>query len=304
MALKIVHLCDVHSAKGDDVPAQYAHTLTLDGGTYAIDLCPACDAEKFLPMVAFLDAFGLLTDGAVDPREAVAENLRLSAGVATSKPTRVRVRASSFVPEDAPQDASAAPVAAPAAPEALATPEAEERLYPSTRARLPQVRQMLLEAPEGIRADVMTSALNLSHGALTTALDVLREAGRAEYLGHRWWAPENVPQAMRAELEAKRAVVAARNTVPRICPVDGEAISGTSQWHDHCTRAHGAPPAQILGLVCPLDGEAFSHPQVLGMHGRKEHDAVHTPQLFQLAIDAGDPVGIVAGIRKEYGRAD
>lgn len=312
MALKIVHLCDVHSAKGEDIPATFAHTIGVDGGTFAVDLCPQCDAERFLPLVGFLEAFGLLTDGAVDPRPAIAENLRTlyaQQSGASLPPAAVPAPAPAAAPVRA-QQPEPRPIAPrpPSKPVQGRSEPAEEELlpagrvvYPETAARLPALRTLLLGNPDGLSVREIQQRMQLTAGAATNALGLLKEAGHAEYLGQRWHAPENVPEDVRERFAAQREIVAARNSVPRVCPVDGEQFSGTSQWADHCTRAHGVSPAEFFGLVCPLDAEEFSAPQVLGMHGRREHDAVHTPQLFQLAAEAGDPVGLVADIRKRFG---
>ena len=97
-----------------------------------------------------------------------------------------------------------------------------------------------------------------------------------------------------------RALVAARNTVPRVCPVDGETSNTPAQWDSHVIDTHNVRPAELLGLTCPIDGETFSAPQVLGMHARREHDCTHTPLLFQKAEELGDSLGIVAAIRARF----
>lgn len=310
MALKIVHLCDVHSTKGEDIPAQYAHTIALDGGTFAIDLCPTCDQERFTPLVAFLDAFGLLTDGAVDPREAVAENLRLSFAAqlasAESKParsgTRQKERPAPSAPLPSPER-SEPPQSAPETTEELA---AGKKIQKETRERLPLVRSMLAEAPEGLSLRTIAERLGITDAAAQNAVQLLsaEEPPRAEFIAQRWWAPENVPTEERERLLAARAIVEARNAVPRICPVDGESILGSRAWETHCLERHGVRPAELLGLTCPIDGESFPAPQVLGMHGRRQHDAVHTPQLFAMVDELGDALGVLADIRKRYGKTE
>jgi hypothetical protein len=297
MALKIVHLCDVHSQKGEDIPASFAHTIALDGGTYAIDLCPSCDSERFLPLAAFLDAFGLLTDGAVDPREAVSENLR-AVHAQQSAPKRSHKR----------QESAPAPSAPPRAPERSQTQQSTpataipipEGAYRITRERVPLVDEMLREAPEGLSVDEITERLDSTRGGATTALDILKAAGRATFTLQKWWAPENVPAAEQARSAKLRATVAARNSIPRVCPVDGESLLGTNQWDLHCLHAHSVRPAELLGLTCPIDGETFSAPQVLGMHARQEHECAHTPLLFEKAAALGDSLGIIAAIRARF----
>jgi hypothetical protein len=304
MALKIVHLCDVHSAKNDDIPAAFAHTLVVDGGTYAIDLCTSCDNERFTPLVAFLAAFGLLTDGEVDPREAVAENLREMYGAmgqtSPAAPEKRQKRKAAREEREEPAERSESNV------DTLTTSEEEQlvpegRLQLETRNRLPLMRSILLEAPEGLSLRVAMERLDATEGQTQNALNLLRSTGHAEYIAQKWWAPENVSESERARLLAAREIVHARNATPRVCPVEGAEVSGSNAWEEHCVNEHGVRPAQLLGLTCPLDGESFSAPQVLGMHGRRQHDAVHTPQLFQFAEQAGDPLGLVAGIRKQYG---
>lgn len=302
MALKIVHLCDVHSTKGEDIPAQYAHTIALDGGTFAIDLCSVCDQERFTPLVAFLDAFGLLTDGTVDPREAVAENLRLTHAAASAGRSQTRQKE-----RRAPTDAESAPERPEPpqrAPESAAELTQRAKLQEHTKARLPLVAAMLREAPEGLELRTIWERLSVSESAAQNLVALLRESGHAEFIGSKWWAPENVPAKMRDELARAREIVAARNAVPRICPVDGESFNGTNAWESHTLHAHGVRPAELLGLTCPIDGELFTAPQVLGMHGRKQHDAVHTPQLFAFAEQLGDALGMVADIRKRYGKSE
>lgn len=313
MALKIVHLCDVHSQKGEDIPAAFAHTIAVDGGTFAIDLCPVCDQERFTPLVAFLEAFGLLTDGAVDPREAVAENLRSMYAEqflsTTQAPQRVRVKGS-----EKRQKEQAAPSAPEPSPERSETrPDTQDsterlaagkKLQKETRERLPLVLAMLADAPEGLAIRVIAERLGVTESAALNAVQLLQkeEPPRAEFIAGAWWAPENVSTEERERLAAQRAIVHARNAHPRICPVDGESIVGTSAWDLHCGRAHGVVPSVLLGLICPIDAEEFSAPQVLGMHGRREHGAVHTPQLFAIAEEMGDPVGLVADIRSRYAK--
>jgi len=313
MALKIVHLCDVHSQKGEDIPAAFAHTIAVDGGTFAIDLCPVCDQERFTPLVAFLEAFGLLTDGAIDPREAVAENLRQLYGAETftqrekftrttpaAREPRRKEQAAPSAPEPSPER-SETPTATQESAESIA---AGKKLQRETRERLPLVLAMLRDAPEGLSVREVAERLSASDAAALNALQLLasEEPPRGEFIAQKWWAPENVPQEERARLEAARAIVHARNAVPRVCPVDGESIVGTSAWDLHCQREHGVQPATLLGLTCPIDGEVFTAPQVLGMHGRKQHDAVHTPQLFTFAEQLGDSLGVLADIRARYAK--
>lgn len=292
MALKIVHLCDVHSQKGEDIPAAFAHTLTLDGGTYAIDLCAACDSERFMPLAAFLDAFGMLTEGTVDPRAAEAENLRTyyatQAGAAPAPassrdaPIRVRVRPVSTIPEPAPPEPAGS----------------------DDTTRSAAVLASLRAAPDGLAIGELTERTGISEPTLRRVLTPLRESGAVEFLARRWWMPEHVPADLRASLLHGREVVHERNATPRVCVIDGESLTSVTTWDDHCRTAHGAKPAEILGLFCPMDGAEFAAPQVLGMHGRTVHGCVHTPALFNLADAEGDPLGIIADIRAKFGKVD
>lgn len=304
MALKIVHLCDVHSSKGEDIPAAFAHTLVLDGGTFAIDLCTPCEHERFAPLVAFMDAFGLLTDGVVDPREALSENLRQTFVDSVKRaPAQKQTSAPVSVQKQTPAPARppVAPVVSESAPESPDELSARVRLQTETRERLPIVRKLLLDCADGISTKDIGRRLGLaSENTVLNLLTLLRESGHADFIRQKWWAPEHVTQEMRDELSALREIVHARNAVPRVCPVDGESVVGSSEWDHHCNDVHGVPPRELLGLMCPIDGETFSTPQVLGMHGRKEHDAVHTPQLFQHADELGDSLGIIAAIRARF----
>jgi hypothetical protein len=309
MALKIVHLCDVHSSKNVDIPASFAHTIILDGGTYAVDLCAECDAERFMPLAAFLEAYGLLTDGNVDPREAVSENLRTmyAEQLAAPAPAVVRRRARS----ESDEKETTAPVVAPDASKtsqngsraSLDVP-VDERTTSVVRERRELALAMLNDAAEGLSASELAQRLDTTATALNASvLPALRDAGLAEFIGARWWAPQNVSPEMREKLARAREIVAVRDSVPRVCPVDGETLTGNRLWEDHCVNVHKMRPAEIFGLTCPLDGETFVNPQTLGMHGRREHDAVHTPALFQLAKDADDPVGVIAAMRERVAGA-
>jgi hypothetical protein len=289
VALKIVHLCDVHSSKGEDVPAAFAHTLVVDGGTYIIDLCKPCDDERFTPLAAFMDAFGLLTEGTVDPREAVAENLRATvrqeSPVAAVKPAPVRAQA------PAPQKAPAVPVQAPAAAPVPSEPESRSDLV---------LRLIRASKGAGVGAAELAEATGVSVSHITTFTSPLRMDGLIDFVGRRWYAPEHVPQVLKDGLAKRREVVQARNAIPRECILDGQAFVTTQQWDDHCQSEHGAKPAEVLGLACPLDRQEFTTPQLLGMHGRQIHNCAHTPQLFNLAVTEGDPVGIIADIKARF----
>lgn len=288
MALKIVHLCDVHSTKGEDVPAAFAHTLVLDGGTYAIDLCKPCDDERFTPLAAFMDAFGLLTEGTVDPREAVAENLR--AIVRQESP-----QASPVAPVKAPPVRAQAPAPVRAPEPVLAAPVSVE-----PEAHDAHILRLLQGAPDGLSAAELAAATGLSVGSVSTYTSPLRTEGKVAFVARRWWAPENVPKDLQESLAKRRDIVHARDAIPRVCIVDAEAFPTTQLWDAHCQSVHGVKPSELLGLSCPLDGEEFGTPQLLGMHGRLAHNCSHTPQLFNLAADNGDPVGIIADIRARY----
>jgi hypothetical protein len=241
MALRIVHLCDVHSAKGEDVPAAAAHTLTADGVSFAIDLCEPCDSERWAPVVAFVQAYALQTDdsgqGAPDltnpvDLRALLDNMASLPGLqgVTGGKGQGKAKAKAVDP----------------APEAAPEPEAEP-------------------------SDDEPGVIN----------------GR-RVLGLRKYDDEAHRQA--------RAIVRERNRTPRVCPIDGDETVSPTAW-----LAHRVRPATLFGLVCPVCGHEESSPQRLGMHGRLEHDAVHTPQLFWMGDEAGDPLGILAGIRARYG---
>lgn len=254
MALKIVHLCDVHSSKGEDVPAVAAHTMTADGVSFAIDLCHACDSERWAPLVAFVQAFALVIDD-----NAVAPT------VDTSGVDLPRLLAQLGM-----VDPSVADHAAKAARKAAKADRKAARPTPAPEA--PEAPTPALRAVQDPPAVVMVSGRNV--------------AGLAKYhdRAHR----------------QKRERVRERNQTPRVCPLDGTETTNPTQWHNHTTYAHGVTPAEMLGVVCPLCGLEFDRVQTLGMHGRREHDAVHTPQLFGFADAAGDPHGIVATIRARY----
>jgi hypothetical protein len=290
MALKIVHLCDVHSSKGEDIPAAFAHTIVVDGGTFAIDLCGVCDQERYLPLVGFLDAFGLLTDGTVDPRESVAEDLRRTfAGSELAKPAAPASKAKP--PTSSTPRATA--VAVQTAPEPLPEPDGGTD-------RLADVLDALRAAPEGLPTDELAVRVGLAPSYVSKYTSELRKTNRADYLSHKWYATEHVPVKERERLQRMRDVTAARDATPRICIVDGATLNYTQAWEQHCLQMHSVKPAQLLGLTCPFDGETFSTAQLLGMHGRQAHDCVHTPQLFLKADNVGDPLGLIADIRARF----
>lgn len=77
------------------------------------------------------------------------------------------------------------------------------------------------------------------------------------------------------------------------CPLD---YSSTSALGAHLRTAHGlGPVATTYGEVCPLDGETFAN---LGGHASRSH-GLNTASLFLAALDAGDPLGVVAQVRAQ-----
>lgn len=310
MAREIVIWCDVHMGRRDERVPSVEHTITVDGRTRTLALCPEDEDEYLLPLMELLAEYGQKAapqrhpgTPVRRPHHATGKTVeeRAAEGVRRGRPTNhdevvqcfyctltysLKSRSTGISRHFKAHGYSSRAYVLGDIPcpvcgwhESKMIGQHLSRTHADLGLR--SVEEAVWWAadnddPHGAYADVMNREPDLANGAPAVEQPTLTQVEPAD---------EN----------ARRKGVEPKGGRPLPCLLCGTAFAGSGGgYRIHLEQEHGIKRADLLGRICPICADEHEGTAALRMHIRRAHPELELPNVESALVwarDHGDPHG-------------